>query len=397
MRATVSASTHRDLSEASPQDWRLRLPEAKRRHLRLWFWSIAAMTFAVVVIGGITRLTHSGLSIVDWRPVMGVVPPLNDAQWMDAFDRYRQFPEYQVLRRGMTLAEFKNIFFWEYLHRLAARAIGAVFLIPFVFFWRAGYLTRPLAVRALALFGLGATQGAVGWLMVKSGLVDRPSVSHHRLALHLILAVTILAFSVWLARDLAIRSLRPAVRFIARRTIRRGLVIVGALLAAQIVWGAFVAGRKAGLLFGTFPLTAGRLMPPGWLALDPALLNFVQNPATVQWVHRLLGTALLLSAIIFCVRLLRIAPDRRTHRLNVGLLLLIASQYLLGVLTLVYHVPVPLAAAHQAMALVIVAVWIASVHHVWNLGVVPVLEGEVSGSRPVTAAPLRSTRVEALR
>ena len=362
--------------ELSSPDWRLRLPEIRRRRLRLWFWSIAAMTFAVVVIGGITRLTHSGLSIVDWRPLMGVIPPLTDAQWTEAFDRYRQFPEYQLLRPRMTLAEFKYIFFWEYLHRLAARAIGAVFLIPFLFFWRAGYFTRPLALRALALFGLGTAQGAVGWLMVKSGLVDRPSVSHYRLALHLALAVTILGFSVWLARELAIRSPSVASGPADRRTIRRWLAIVGALLASQIVWGAFVAGMKAGWLLGTFPLMAGRLVPPGWLALDPALLNFVENAATVQWVHRLLGTALLVSAAVFVLRLGAIAPDRTTCRLGIALLQLIASQYLLGVLTLVYFVPVPLAAAHQAMALAIVAVWIISVHHVENLAEPPPLETE---------------------
>ena len=360
--------------EPSSQDWRLQLPEARRRRLRLWFWSIAAMTFAVVVIGGITRLTRSGLSIVEWRPLMGVIPPLTGAQWTEAFDRYRQFPEYQLLRPDMTLTEFKSIFFWEYLHRLAARAIGAVFLVPFLLFWRAGYFTRPLALRALALFALGAAQGAVGWLMVKSGLVDRPSVSHYRLALHLAVAVTIFGFSVWLARELAIRSPRAEWRPGGRRTVRRWLVIVGALLALQIVWGALVAGMKAGLLLGTFPLMAGRLLPPSWLALDPVLVNFVQNPATVQWVHRLLGTALLSSAVVFVLRLGRVEPDRATRRLGVALLQLVATQYLLGVLTLVYRVPVPLAAAHQALALALVAVWIISVHHVHNLAEAPALE-----------------------
>jgi cytochrome c oxidase assembly protein subunit 15 len=359
------------MPELSPQDWRLQLPEARRRRLRLWFWSIAAMTFVVVVIGGITRLTHSGLSIVEWRPLMGVIPPLTETQWTQTFDRYQQFPEYQVLRPRMSLAEFKYIFFWEYVHRLAARAIGAVFLIPFILFWRAGYFVRPLALRALALFGLGAAQGAVGWLMVKSGLVDRPSVSHYRLALHFAVAVTIFGFSVWLARELAIRSPRAESRPGDRRSIRRGLVIVGVLLASQIVWGALVAGLKAGWLFSTFPLMAGRLVPPGWLALDPVIVNFVQNAATVQWVHRLLGTALLVSAFVLVRRLGVAAPDRTTRRLGVALLQLIASQYLLGVLTLVYFVPVPLAAAHQALALAIVAVWIISVHHVENLADAP--------------------------
>ena len=372
--------------EPPSQDWRLRLPEARRRRLRLWFWSIAAMTFAVVVIGGITRLTHSGLSIVEWRPLMGVVPPLTDAQWTETFDRYKQFPEYLVLRPRMTLAEFKYIFFWEYLHRLVARAIGAVFLIPFILFWRAGYFARPLARRALVLFGLGAAQGAVGWLMVKSGLVDRPSVSHFRLALHFAVAVTIFACSVWLARDLAIRSPRPESRPGDRRSIRRWLVIVGVLLASQIVC-AFVAGMKAGWLFGTFPLMAGRLVPPGWLALDPVILNFVQNPATVQWVHRLLGTVLLVSAFAFVRRLGAVAPDRTTRRLSVTLLQLIAFQYLLGVLTLVYFVPVPLAAAHQALALAIVAVWLILVHHVENLTEAPALDGCARRNRDQRLAP----------
>ena len=362
-------------------DWRLQLPESKRRHLRLWFWSVAAITFAVVVIGGITRLTHSGLSIVEWRPVVGIVPPLNDAQWTEAFDRYRQFPEYQQLRQGMTLAEFKDIFFWEYLHRLGARAIGVVFLIPAVFFWRAGYLTRPLAVRALALFGVGAMQGAVGWLMVKSGLVDRPSVSHYRLAIHLVLAVAILGSSIWLARDLAIRWPHPGTTSRIRATMGRGLGIVGALLAVQIIWGAFVAGMKAGVIFGTFPLMAGHLVPPGWMAREPPLVNLVQNPATVQWVHRLLGTILLLSAMAVFLKIRRIAPDRATRRLNVALLSSIASQYLLGVLTLLYYVPVSLAVVHQSMALMIVAIWVVSVHHVWNLGASSLRNEEAAGSR----------------
>jgi cytochrome c oxidase assembly protein subunit 15 len=367
--------------EVTPLDWRLQLPESKRRHLRLWFWSVAAITFAVVVIGGITRLTRSGLSIVEWRPVAGIVPPLNDAQWTEAFDRYRQFPEYQQLRQGMTLAEFKDIFFWEYLHRFGARAVGVVFLVPAIFFWRAGYLTRPLAARSLALFGLGAMQGLVGWLMVKSGLVDRPSVSHYRLALHLVLAVAILGFSIWLARDLAIRWPRPRAKSRIRRTMGRGLGIVGALLAAQIIWGAFVAGMKAGVIFGTFPLMVGQLIPPGWMALDPPLLNVVENPATVQWVHRLVGTILVLSAMAVFLKIRRIAPDRAARRLNVALLSSIAAQYLLGVLTLVYYVPVSLATVHQAMALMIVAIWVVSVHHVWNLGASSLRNEDATGTR----------------
>jgi heme a synthase len=355
-----------DRARLPADDWRERLSDRQRRLLRIWFWSIAATTFAVLVIGGITRLTQSGLSIVDWDPLIGAVPPLNDAQWSEAFDRYRQFPEYRM-RAGMTLAEFKTIFFWEYLHRLVARLIGAVFLIPFLAFWRAGYLVPPLRRRALLLFGLGGMQGIVGWLMVKSGLVDRPSVSHYRLAMHLGLALVILGFAVWLARDLAARPLAAAASGRARRFMVRGLTIVGVLLAAQILWGAFVAGTKAGLIFNTFPLMAGRFLPPGTSTV-PGLLDLVQDPGTVQWVHRALGTVLLVSVAVFFTGVRRIAADRRSRRLNTALVWLIASQYLIGVLTLIFRLPVSLAALHQAMAAAIVAVWVIWTHHAIDLG-----------------------------
>ena len=343
-------------------DWRLRLSESKRRKLRWWFWSIAGATLAIIAIGGITRLTQSGLSIVDWQPLIGVIPPLTDGQWAEAFDRYRQFPEYRQLRPGMTLAQFKVIFFWEYLHRLAARSIGIVFLVPFVLFWRAGCLPRPLAVRALSLFALGALQGAMGWLMVRSGLVDRPSVSHYRLALHLALALVILGCSIWLARDLDVR--RRLVSPGARRAIIRGLSIIGTLLTMQIAWGAFTAGLRAGLIFNTFPLMAGQLLPPSGLAIDPAPLNLVQNLTTVQWMHRLLGTALVAATGVCFLRVRRMVVDRTIQRLNVTLLSLIAGQYLLGVLTLIYRVPISLAVVHQVMAAVIVTVWVCWMHDV---------------------------------
>ena len=342
--------------------------------MRIWLWTIAAMTFVVLVVGGITRLTQSGLSMVDWQPLVGVVPPLTETHWAETFDRYQDFPEYQQLRQGMTLAEFKVIFFWEYLHRVVARLIGLVFLIPFVFFWLSGYLTRPLASRALALFALGAMQGAVGWLMVASGLVDRPSVSHYRLAAHLILAFVIFGVSVWLARDLGIGPARAAVPPRTRRLMGRGLAVVGALLALQVFWGALVAGLKAGLGFNTFPLMAGGLLPPHLLARDVTLLNFVQNAAEVQWMHRLLGTCLLVAASFLFLRVRRTEPDQASRRLNSALLALIAAQYLLGVLTLVYFVPVSLAVIHQATAMAIAGVWVWWVHHVRNLAVAPVLQ-----------------------
>lgn len=374
-------------SHRPDDDWRLAIPEPRRRHLRAWLWSIAAMTLGVLVVGGITRLTQSGLSIVDWDPFLGVIPPLTEAQWIETFDRYRQFPEYQQLRRGMTLSEFQFIFFWEYMHRLLARAIGVVFLVPFLFFALRGYFNRPLAVRALALFGLGAAQGVMGWLMVASGLVDRPSVSHFRLAAHLSLAFVIFGYAVWLARDLTLERARAtgavrasgaveravsagaAVSEGARRAMTRGLALVGALLALQVIWGAFTAGLKAGFYHNTFPLMEGRLVPATLLWLDPAIVNFVHNPVAVQWLHRVLGTVLALAVVGLFVRVLRLDTDRLTRRLNAWLLGLMATQYLLGVLTLIYVVPLALGVIHQAMAMVIFGVWVVWLHHARHLDV----------------------------
>jgi cytochrome c oxidase assembly protein subunit 15 len=348
---------------AAVHDWRLDIAEPARRALRLWFWSIAATTLVVLVIGGITRLTQSGLSIVDWKPVMGVVPPLGDAAWQETFDRYRQFPEYLALRRSMTLDEFKVIFFWEYLHRLAARLIGVVFLVPFAIFWLRGHLTGPLLRRSLALFALGGLQGLMGWLMVKSGLVDRPSVSHYRLAAHLGLAFVIFGSAVWLARELSVATVRRRVSRRAWLLMRNGLAAIGALLALQVLWGAFVAGLKAGLIFNTFPLMAGALVPANLLPLSPALLNFVRHPTAVQWTHRVLGTVLLIAVAALYVRVRQIGADGLSRRLNDTLLVLVSAQYLLGILTLLYTVPLSLAVAHQATAMVIAGVWVAWLHH----------------------------------
>ena len=360
-------------------DWRLALPEPRRRHLRIWLWTIAAVTASVLVIGGITRLTRSGLSIVEWQPVVGVMPPLDEAQWAERFNQYRAFPEYQKLRQGMTLAEFKAIFFWEYLHRLLARLVGLVFFVPFMAFWWRGYLSRPLLRRTLVLFACGAAQGVMGWLMVQSGLIDRPSVSHYRLAAHLVLAFVIFSLSVWVARDLSITDARRAVSRRRRAMMTGGLAVFGALMAAQIVWGALVAGLRAGLIFNTFPLMGGRVVPERAIALDPLLLNLVENAATVQWVHRVLGTVLLLSALAL-LRLARSGADRVSRRLNRTLAGLTAAQYLLGIGTLIWSVPTGLAAAHQALALAIVGVWVTWVHHAGTLSV------RVRGSRSRAAS-----------
>lgn len=356
-------------AESGPADtdWRRRIPEPRRRLIRLWFWSIAATTLAVLIVGGVTRLTHSGLSIVDWDPIMGVVPPLTEAQWAETFERYRQFPEYQKLRQGMSLQEFRFIFFWEYLHRVLARLIGVVFLVPFAFMAVRRWFSRPLATRALLLFGLGAMQGLMGWLMVASGLVDRPSVSHFRLAAHLTLAFLIFGGAVWMARELSPAPERLTAGGGDRRRRIRGIAWIGGLLAAQVVWGAFVAGLKAGFVLNTFPLMAGGLLPPGFLNMEPAILNFVENPVTVQWTHRVIGTLLALAVVAVCVPLLRRPVDAGSRRFAGAMLALMLLQYLLGVLTLLLRVPVALGVAHQALAMVIFGLWVAWLHHARHL------------------------------
>jgi heme a synthase len=356
------------------------IDEAHRGAFRAWLWSIAAMTLAVLIVGGITRLTQSGLSIVDWKPLMGVIPPLNDAQWLERFEQYRQYPEYQQLRRGMTLDEFRFIYFWEYMHRLVARMIGVVFLVPFVVFAVGRRFSRGFAARALVLFALGAAQGVLGWLMVRSGLADQPHVSHYRLAAHLSLAFIIFGYAVWLARELKTESTaaaEPAVR----RMMLRGLGWVGALLAVQVVYGAFVAGLRAGFFYNTFPLMGGSLLPPHMWAHRPWLSNLVANPYTVQWLHRVIGTVLLVATVVHFVRVLRAGVDPLSQRLNVALGSLIVLQYGLGVLTLIMVVPVALGVAHQAMAMVVFGVWLVWLHHARRL----TQAREPASRRPVIA------------
>ncbi len=331
--------------------------------MRRWFWSIALFTLGVLIVGGVTRLTHSGLSIVDWDPIMGVIPPLSHDQWQAAFERYQQFPQYQKVNQGMTLGEFQFIYFWEYLHRLLARTIGLVFLIPFVFFLAKRWMNRPLALRSLALFGLGAMQGVMGWLMVASGLIDRPSVSHYRLAAHLSLAFLIFGYAVWLARDLRVTGDEPRVDGAALRRMKRGLAAVGILLGLQIVWGAFVAGLKAGFFANTFPLMGGRLIPTTLFDRQPALRNLVENPVTVQWLHRVLGTLLGVAVLVYVWQTLTARLDRTSRRYALALLGIVSVQYLLGVFTLIKAVPVTLGVTHQATAMLLFGLWLMALHH----------------------------------
>ncbi|MFO7544116.1 MAG: COX15/CtaA family protein [Trueperaceae bacterium] len=354
------------------------LPERRRRHLRIWLWSGAALTFAILVVGGITRLTQSGLSIVEWAPLVGVIPPLNEAQWEAAFAQYQRYPEYQQLRPDMTLAEYKTIFFWEYVHRLLARIIGVVFLVPFGLFWARGYLRSPLTKRLLVLFGLGALQGFMGWFMVASGLVDRPSVAHERLAAHLVLAFSIFAVCVWTAADLLprpsrSRATKPSAADAGRAGILRGwLVAFGVLFGIQVVYGAFVAGLDAGFAFNTYPLMAGSWLPPAAWHLEPAIRNLIDNIATVQWIHRTLPVLLLVVSLVLVARSSRSGQGSGFEPNDVGwaatLLALVLVQAALGIATLVLFVPTWLAVLHQAVALALFGAWLSWLHRLtWRV------------------------------
>jgi cytochrome c oxidase assembly protein subunit 15 len=338
--------------------------EARRRHLQIWLLTGAGLTFLILVVGGITRLTLSGLSIVEWKPITGVIPPLTHAEWQEAFRKYQQFPEYQKLRQGMTLAGFQSIFLWEYAHRLLARLIGLVFALPCIYFWLRGYFDRRLKQRVLVLFGLGALQGLVGWYMVKSGLVDDPHVSHYRLATHLFVALSIIGYSLWLARDLktpaAARPARPG----GEGVLAGGVYTLGGLLLLQILWGAFTAGLHAGLLYNTFPTMGGRWVPLEVGSLRPLLSNAVANPVAVQWVHRILGTVLALAALGVFLASRRPSVGWATKRLSAVFAALVLVQYAFGILTLLHSVPVYLGAIHQATAVIIFGTWVLWLHRV---------------------------------
>jgi cytochrome c oxidase assembly protein subunit 15 len=328
-------------------------PDA-RRAVALWLLACALLVFAMVVVGGVTRLTRSGLSIVEWQPLLGAIPPLTEAAWLEEFAKYRRTPEYRLVNYGMDLAGFKAIYYVEWFHRLLGRLIGVAFLLPFAWFWWRRRLARPLATRLAVLFVLGAAQGALGWFMVKSGLVDVPRVSPYRLTAHLALALAIYGWLLWLALGL----LAPAPVATAGAGIRRLARATLALIVVTMLAGGFVAGTHAGFSYNTFPLMGAGLVPPGLFAHEPWWVNLFENVATVQFNHRLLAYLTIAAVLALAWRLRNVAG------LGVGPWLLVAAlalQVTLGIATLLYVVPVPLAAAHQAGALVLysVALWLA--------------------------------------
>ena len=331
------------------------------RALRLWLASIAFLIVAMILVGGATRLTDSGLSITEWQPIIGAIPPQSDADWQEAFAAYRKIPQYAELNSGMSLEAFKTIYWWEWAHRFLGRLISAAFLIPFVAFWAAGRIPRTLLPRLGGLFLLGGLQGAVGWYMVKSGLVDRIDVSQYRLAAHLGVAVLILGYTLWLIFGLAPdpQAARSATR---TRTAASVAALLLGLIYLQILAGALVAGLDAGQGFNTWPLIAGAFVPDGLGALSPWTLNLFENPLTVQFDHRMLAYTVVLASLAQAAWLA--ATHKPSAMLGSGLMLacLVLLQATLGVWTLLLAVPIPLGLAHQAGA---IAVFAAAVHHLW--------------------------------
>ncbi len=321
-----------------------------RRAVARWLAVVAALVFVTVVVGGVTRLTGSGLSMTDWRPVTGWIPPMSEAEWRAEFARYRASPEYRTVNRGMALDGFKTIFWFEFSHRALGRIVALAFFVPFMAFLLARGLDPPTARRLWLLLGLGALQGAVGWFMVKSGLVDRPSVSHYRLAMHLALAFLIYGGLVWTAAGLARDpDYGPAERAVAGQ--RRRAAALLALVSLTVVSGAFVAGLDAGLHYNTFPLMDGRLVPADYLAGEPVWLNPFQNVAAVQFNHRLLAVATVLATVVCRFGLARSSPTRGTRMAAGALAATAVLQAGLGVAALLAYVPVWLGALHQAGAL----------------------------------------------
>ena len=331
---------------------------AAGRAVAAWLLLCALAVALMVVVGGVTRLTHSGLSIVEWQPLVGTVPPLSEADWQTVFEKYRQTPQYKLVNKGMSLGEFKGIFWWEYFHRLLGRTIGIVFLVPLLWFWWRGRIDARLGWKLAGVFVLGGLQGAMGWYMVASGLVDEPRVSHLRLTAHLGLAFLIFGAMLWVAFDLLFPER------VAPRTpgLARFAGAVAGLVFLQVLAGGLVAGIRAGKAYNTFPLMNGHLVPPETFLLEPWWLNFFNNMATVQLDHRLLAWLLLGLVPWLWWRVRRSVPTRRARIAAHLLLGTLAVQFTLGVWTLLAAVPVALGAAHQGVATLVFAAALLTAH-----------------------------------
>jgi heme a synthase len=325
--------------------------------VRIWLFAVAGLIFAMILVGGATRLTNSGLSITEWKPIIGAIPPLSQADWQDAFEKYQQIPEYQLINKGMSLAAFKSIYWWEWTHRLIGRLIGVAFFVPFLVFWLRGAIPRPLLPRLIALFVLGGAQGALGWYMVKSGLAERTDVSQYRLAAHLGLAVLIYGAILWVAFGLGRGGGAREGRVPAALKAAAG-VFVG-LIFLQIILGAFVAGTDAGLSHNTWPLMDGAIIPDGLGVMQPWYLNLFENVLTVQFDHRMVAYAVALFALAVAFAAARAGAGQGSALIVLAAVL---AQISLGIFALLSHLEIGLALAHQAGAMLLFALAIYQMH-----------------------------------
>jgi heme a synthase len=317
----------------------------------LWLIGCAAVVLGMILLGGVTRLTNSGLSMVEWKPLMGIIPPLTEQAWLETFDKYKQFPEYQKINKGMSLEGFKSIFMYEYLHRLLGRTIGVIFALPFLFFMIKGRIKPGLTPKLVVMFVLGGLQGLLGWYMVKSGLVNDPHVSQYRLTAHLGLAVLIYMYMLWVSFDLLLGNRRQAD---SRAAPLAGFsLVLLALVFLMILSGGLVAGTRAGFAFNTWPLMGSTFIPPGLYESSPAWLAAFEDLATVQFNHRIFAYLLFVLVTVLSVLVVRSSTKGRTRAGAILLEMALLLQLTLGVSTLLLHVPVPLAAAHQGGAIIL--------------------------------------------
>ena len=323
-----------------------------QKSIAIWLLICCAAVFGMVVLGGVTRLTGSGLSMVQWAPIMGILPPLSQAEWQETFSLYQQFPEFQLKNFNMSLDDFKSIFWFEYAHRLLGRGIGVIFFLPFLFFVFTGKVNKSLTPKLLIMFVLGGLQGLMGWYMVKSGLIDDPHVSQYRLTAHLSLAIIIYAYMFWVALNLLLPKTKISNVAEDSKLPQLAAIITG-IIFITIMSGGFVAGTRAGFAFNTFPLMDGKLIPDGLFAVEPIWRNFFENIITVQFDHRVLATLLFLLIPAFWLKARQFAlepmPQISIHLLLAALVL----QIILGISTLLLIVPVSLAAAHQGGAVIL--------------------------------------------
>ncbi len=324
-----------------------------------WLFLGCVLIFVMVIVGGITRLTHSGLSMSNYKLISGTIPPMNDIEWQEAFDLYKQYPEYQKLNSHFTIEDFKSIYFWEWLHRVIGRLIGIVFIIPFIYFLVKRQLTKPTIKKSIVLLFLGGFQGFLGWYMVKSGLVDRPDVSHYRLAAHLTTAFITFAYTFWVALDI-IFPLRKQINSGMRNLIRIGY----AVLLVQIIYGAFVAGLDAGFIHNHWPMMSeGKFMHETvYIEQSPLLKNFIEGKSGVQFVHRILAYVVVLFMILIWRKSKTLELTQLQQKGVRALLMLVGLQFILGVLTILLQVPVWLGVAHQVGAFLLLTAMTFTMH-----------------------------------